>query len=1445
MELVKGIKITDYCDEHNLSTKERLELFIQVCHAVRHAHQKGIIHRDLKPSNILVASDDGVPVPKVIDFGIAKATQGRLTDQTLFTAFEQFIGTPAYMSPEQAELTMEDVDTRTDIYSLGVLLYELLTGKTPFDAQELLASGLDAMRRTIREQEPVRPSTKLSTMLEVELTTTAKHRNTEAVKLIHLLRGDLDWIVMKCLEKDRGRRYETANGLANDVRRHLNCEPVVARPTSKLYEFQKTVRRHKFGFAAAAALITVLALGVVVSALEAIRAQTEAAKATAISDFLQEMLRSANPEALKGSDYTVRQLLDDFSAGLGNQLQNQPQVEATIRATIGKAYYRLGDGAKAQQQSERALALRRRVFGEQHEQVAEIAVDLAWSFYEQDQWPAAEQFSRQALAIYRKAGTTGQRVINALWVRQKALAAMGRDDEAEAVTTEALAIAQGAHQFPEVASMLHGLAELKNKQSKYAEAEILALRAIEMHRQLHGSNHLETAWALLGLGTAQRELHKFADAETSLREALQIFRKQYSYGHKSVDLAVDNLRSVLQAKGDAAGIAALAQDQLVEANRRIVRNDAAAQACMQLCLTDADRGDWLAATQHYKAALALCQDQSAASRKVLAKACIQFAERARNGRPEMAEQVDRQAVIWFRQLAQEDPKDTSVGDELANSLHELTSVLYDEDKCADAEPVCREAISLFKQMTQDAPVRNDLAESQAHSQWQLANILVQLGRPEEAETVSRETLQTFEEGTRRFPNLPYFRQEPRFSQQLHGDVLSRLGHVDEAVASHREAIAIFEQVAKENPKRSDYAIDLGHSHWRLAEVFTTARRGAEAETALRESLHLFERATRDFPGDRRVRQELGLSKRRLADLLSGRGQIEEAEQLFRGALTLYAALAVEPPQDAVYRTDHASTTWSLVYLLALQGKLPEAEKVCRAEVEACGQTNAEFAENTGVRNVEAEGHRYLGFVLGRLGRIDEAEREYRASIALYPWLKAAAPAHVFYTQQEAYATWMLGELLEGAGRLDAAETEYRHAIALHEKATVDFPTEPVLRDHLDSVRSRLVELLRRSGRLADAKAIACQAAQKLQTATAQYENLASDGNRRRECWILAISCEAVGELLKGLGLTREAEKAYRDAQALWRKLVAAANAADYRFHLAVNHDALGGLLRDAKRFDEASEAFQQALEVWRKLVADFNNDDYRNYLAGTLDNLAETLRIQGKVAEAESLDREAAERGDALMKNNIAWRLATDLDPKNRDGPNAVIYAEKAVTATSRTNAVFLDTLAAAYAEVGRFTDGVRVQQEAIALLSDQNEKLDYRSRLKLYESNQPYRDHGLLAKRALALLNAGQFDKAEPVARECLTRREIEIPDDWRTFNAKSLLGGALLGQNKFSEAEPLLLAGYEGLKQREDKLPKDSPRIKEALQRLVQLYEAASRPDQAAEWKQKLAEFDQPTKH
>ena len=267
MELVYGVKITDYCDQNRVSMQERLHLFIQVCNAVQHAHQKGIIHRDLKPSNIMVTMNDGIPVPKVIDFGIAKATEQRLTDKTLFTSYAQLMGTPAYMSPEQMELSGLNLDTRSDIYSLGILLYELLTGRTPFDTADLLKSGLAELRRTVCEREPLSPSAKLQTLNNEDLTKTARMRRVEPPRLLSQLHGDLDWIVLKCLEKDRTRRYETANGLAMDIQHYLRQEPILARPPSEVYRLQKFVRRNRMVFLSGAAVAAALLLGTIFSTL--------------------------------------------------------------------------------------------------------------------------------------------------------------------------------------------------------------------------------------------------------------------------------------------------------------------------------------------------------------------------------------------------------------------------------------------------------------------------------------------------------------------------------------------------------------------------------------------------------------------------------------------------------------------------------------------------------------------------------------------------------------------------------------------------------------------------------------------------------------------------------------------------------------------------------------------------------------------------------------------------------------------------------------------------------------------------------------------------------------------------------------------------------------------------------------------------------------------------
>ena len=333
MELVRGVPITQYCDANHLPPFKRLGLFIQVCRAIQHAHQKGVIHRDIKPSNILVTLHDGVPVPKVIDFGIAKATQVDLTDKTVYTQFQHFIGTPAYMSPEQAEMSGLDIDTRSDVYSLGVLLYELLVGSTPLKPRDLLARGLDEMRRTIRVTEPIRPSTRLRGMAVEELTTAAQRRGADAPKLISLLRGDLDCIVMMCLEKDRTRRYDTANGLAMDIQRHLNNEPVVACAPSVGYRLQKSLRRNKLVFTAAAVVGLVLVAGVVVSSWQAIRATQAGRREVAARLLADSEKERAEKEAhkAKASELVARQNSYASDMLLAERAREEGDLDLTLK----------------------------------------------------------------------------------------------------------------------------------------------------------------------------------------------------------------------------------------------------------------------------------------------------------------------------------------------------------------------------------------------------------------------------------------------------------------------------------------------------------------------------------------------------------------------------------------------------------------------------------------------------------------------------------------------------------------------------------------------------------------------------------------------------------------------------------------------------------------------------------------------------------------------------------------------------------------------------------------------------------------------------------------------------------------------------------------------------------------------------------------------------------
>jgi serine/threonine protein kinase len=436
MELVKGVPITEYCDTVHLTPRERLELFIPVCQAIQHAHQKGIIHRDVKPSNVLVAMQDGKPIPKVIDFGIAKATEQRLTERSLYTQHGAIIGTLEYMSPEQAEMSALDVDTRTDIYALGVMLYELLTGTTPLQRQKLREAGYAEILRRIREEEPPKPRTRLSESRD-SLASISAQRRTEPTRLTKLLRRELDWIAMKAIEKDRTRRYETASAFARDIERYLNDEPVEAGPPSPSYRLRKYARKHRAALTTAGAFAGLLVVAAAVSTWQAYlatqarneaqesykqsqlnetkakeqeaQARHSAAESEAVLKFFQDhVLSAARPEGQEGGlgkDVTIRKAIDAAAPKIAASFKDQPTVEASIRTVLGSTYYYLGEPSLAIRQFEHAGKLRLEKLGPDHADTLDSRNDLALAYWSAGR--TAEAIELQEETLKRQAAKLG------------------------------------------------------------------------------------------------------------------------------------------------------------------------------------------------------------------------------------------------------------------------------------------------------------------------------------------------------------------------------------------------------------------------------------------------------------------------------------------------------------------------------------------------------------------------------------------------------------------------------------------------------------------------------------------------------------------------------------------------------------------------------------------------------------------------------------------------------------------------------------------------------------------------------------------------------------------------------------------------------------------------------------------------------------------------------
>jgi serine/threonine protein kinase len=504
MELIQGVPITKYCDQCSLTARERLELFASVCHAVQHAHQKGVIHRDLKPTNVLIAIDDGRPVPKIIDFGVAKAINQRLTENSVMTGFAQMIGTPLYMSPEQAELSPLGVDTRTDIYSLGVLLYELLTGTTPLERERLQTAAFDEVRRIIREEEPPRPSDRLSTLSANLANTLTERQRTDPPRLRQSIRGELDWIAMKCLEKDRNRRYESAGALAADVQRYLRDEPVEACPPSTAYRLRKFARRNRPTLIAGAIVLATLVTATIVSTWLAMRAIDAEGLAAARLTAEQRAHQEAEESFQK-----ARQAVDDMYTQVAEKwLASQPQMEPVQRDFLQKA---LGFYTEAAQRTSREAAIRFETAKAQR-RMGEIQHRLG------DPRAAEVAFRRGIDQLQRLAEEDSQ---------------------------------QAAYQA-ELAGALHQFGVLLGDTGRYTEEEQTHRRALDISRHLSATNRGETAYRrVLGqgywyLGQTVAAMHRREEAEQSFRAGLAIqsrlaeeFSKIADYRH---DLAETRLR---------------------------------------------------------------------------------------------------------------------------------------------------------------------------------------------------------------------------------------------------------------------------------------------------------------------------------------------------------------------------------------------------------------------------------------------------------------------------------------------------------------------------------------------------------------------------------------------------------------------------------------------------------------------------------------------------------------------------------------------------------------------------------------------------------------------------------------------------------------------------------------------------------------------------------------
>jgi len=733
MEYVDGLAITRYCDTKRLKVRERLELFIRVCEGVQHAHQKAIIHRDLKPSNILVVEVDGKPVPRIIDFGLAKAISPPPgAEQTQFTQVGALLGTRGFMSPEQADPSVSDVDTRTDVYSLGVVLYVLLTGMLPFDSAAAKKRPLDEQLRQLREQDPLSPSAKVSTEKETA-TAAANTRRTDARQLAKLLRGDLDWITMKAVEKDRAHRYGTPLELAADIVRYLENRPVVARPASTRYRVEKYVRRHRVGVAIAAGVAALSMMFVMMQAVQLRRITRERDRADRITEFMTNMFQVSDPSESRGNTVTAREILDKSSREIEAGLATDPKLTARLMYTMGKVYISLGLYSHAQALLERAIEIQRRVLGPENIDTLQSATSLGDALRLQGHYPEADKLNRQTLEIERRVlGAQHPSTLNSMASLARTLVSEGRYPDGEKLQRETLDIRRRVlgPEHPDTLMSMRDLSETLRREVHYADAEKLQRETLEIQRRVVGPDHPSTLSTTNSLANTLLQEGHLPDAEKLYREVLETRRRIDGPEHPDTLLGMANLAGVLTSEGRYAEAAKL-DGQTLEIDKRVLgpEHPETLRVMQALSFNLGDDNRLAEAEQLQREILLIAKRVLGPEHPdVLLTMNALAGNLQREGRYPEAEKLEREALEIERRVL--GPENNAT----LESMDNLGNTLQSEGHYAEAEKLQRETLNIVSRVF--GPTHPNTLQLMTD----LGETLEKEGHYREAEKLQRETL---------------------------------------------------------------------------------------------------------------------------------------------------------------------------------------------------------------------------------------------------------------------------------------------------------------------------------------------------------------------------------------------------------------------------------------------------------------------------------------------------------------------------------------------------------------------------------------------------------------------------------------------------------------------------------------------------------------------------------